>query len=296
MNTRELRNRNQKVMVYAMTLIPFALFVYILILPLGTSLYYSLTTWKGLGQPKLVWLDNYSRLFQDRNFWLVVKNTLIYSLYCTLGQVGLALVVSLLINGKTLRWRALHRAVIFFPVVMAPVVVGFVWKMAYNADYGFINSILRALGLEGAIQMWLDNPEIILRTVSVPVIWQYIGLYMVMLLSAMSAIDPSIYECAELDGANGFQRATRITIPLIWNTFKIVVILVASGTMKIYDHIIALTGGGPGRSSMSMAVYAYQNTFKFQKFGYGSAISIMILVIAGGIGLLVQMIMRREDA
>ena len=116
------------------------------------------------------------------------------------------------------------------------------------------------------------------------------------MLSAMSAIDPSIYECAELDGANGFQRATRITLPLIWNTFKIVVILVASGTMKIYDHIIALTGGGPGRSSMSMAVYAYQNTFKFQKFGYGSAISIMILVIAGGIGLLVQMIMRREDA
>ena len=77
MNTRELRNRTQKVRVYAMTLIPFALFVYILILPLGTSLYYSLTTWKGLGQPKLVWLDNYSRLFQDRNFWLVVKNTLV---------------------------------------------------------------------------------------------------------------------------------------------------------------------------------------------------------------------------
>ena len=296
MNIRELRGTRQKMMVYAMVLLPFILFVYILIVPLGTSVYYSLTTWKGIGQPKTVWMDNYTKLFQDRNFWLVVKNTLVYSLYCTLGQVGLALIVSLLINGKTLKLKALHRAVIFFPVVMAPVVVGFVWKMAYHADYGFINIILRTLGLGGLIQMWLDNPDIILRTVSVPVIWQYIGLYMVMLLSAMSAIDPSIYECAELDGASGFQRATRITMPLIWSTFKIVVILVASGTMKIYDHIIALTGGGPGRSSMSMAVYAYQNTFKFQKFGYGSAISIMILLIAGGIGLLVQMIMRRKEA
>lgn len=85
-------------------------------------------------------------------------------------------------------------------------------------------------------------------------------------------------------------------MPLIWNTFKIVVILVASGTIKIYDHIVALTNGGPGYYSMSMAMYAYKNTFTFFKYGYGAAISVMILVIAGGIGLLVQLLMGRRKA
>lgn len=283
-------------MIYAMVLIPFLLFVYILIVPLGTSVYYSLTKWKGIGAPQFIGLQNFQKLFQDKNFWLVVKNTLTYSLYCTIGQVGLALIVSLLINGRSLKLKKLHRAVIFFPVIMAPVVVGFVWKMVYNADYGLLNTFLRAVGAENSIQLWLDNPKLVLTTASIPVIWQYVGLYMVMLLSSMSAIDESIYECASLDGANGFQQAIHITMPLIWNTFKIVTILVASGTIKIYDHIVALTNGGPGYYSMSMAMYAYKNTFTFFKYGYGSAISVMILVVAGIIGVGVQLLMGRKKA
>ena len=137
MNIRELRGSRQKTLVYALVLIPFILFLYILILPLGTSVYYSMCSWKGVGEPKFILLDNYSKLMKDRNFWLVVSNTLFYSLYCTIGQVGIALLVSLLLTGKTLLLRSFHRAVIFFPVVMAPVVVGFVWRIAYNADYGF---------------------------------------------------------------------------------------------------------------------------------------------------------------
>lgn len=294
MNIRELRGGRQKWLVYALVLIPFILFFYILILPLGTSVYYSMCTWKGVGTPKFVLFDNYATLMKDRNFWLVVKNTLVYSLYCTLGQVGIALLISMLLTGKSILLRSFHRAVIFFPVVMAPVVVGFVWKIAYNSDYGFINTLLTAMGMENLIHFWLDDVNIVLTTVSIPVIWQYIGLYMVILLGAITSIPTEVYECAELDGADGIKRSIYITLPMIWDTLKIVIILVASGTMKIYDHIYVLTGGGPGRSSMSMAVYAYQNTFKFGKFGYGSAIAVIILVIALLIGLLVQALMGRR--
>ena len=296
MNTRELRTNKQKLLTYALVLIPFIFFLYILIVPLGTSVYYSLCKWKGVGTPKFIWFDNYTRLWKDRNFWLVVVNTLRYSLYCTLGQVGLALIVSLLLTGKQLKLKAFHRAVIFFPVVMAPVVVGFVWKIIYNTNYGVLNTILRSLNLDSWIKPWLDDPNIIIYTVSVPVIWQYIGLYMVILLSAITSIPTEIYECAELDGADGIKRSWYITLPMIWDTLKIVIILVASGTMKIYDHIYVISGGGPGRSSMSMAVYAYQNTFEFTNFGYGSAIAVIILVIALLIGLLVQAIMGRKRA
>lgn len=294
MNIRELRGGKQKWLVYSLVLIPFILFFYILILPLGTSVYYSMCTWKGVGAPKFVLFSNYAALLKDNNFWLVVKNTLVYSLYCTLGQVGIALLISMLLTGKSILLRAFHRAVIFFPVVMAPVVVGFVWKIAYNSDYGFINTLLTAMGMENLIRFWLDDVNIVLTTVSIPVIWQYIGLYMVILLGAITSIPTEVYECAELDGADGIKRSIYITLPMIWDTLKIVIILVASGTMKIYDHIYVLTGGGPGRSSMSMAVYAYQNTFKFGKFGYGSAIAVIILVIALAIGLLVQALMGRR--
>ena len=296
MNTRELRTNKQKLLTYALVLIPFIFFLYILIVPLGTSVYYSLCKWKGVGTPKFIWFDNYARLWKDKNFWLVVVNTLRYSLYCTLGQVGLALIVSLLLTGKQLKLKAFHRAVIFFPVVMAPVVVGFVWKIIYNTNYGVLNTLLRSLNLDSWIKPWLDDPNIIIYTVSVPVIWQYIGLYMVILLSAITSIPTEIYECAELDGADGIKRSWYITLPMIWDTLKIVIILVASGTMKIYDHIYVISGGGPGRSSMSMAVYAYQNTFEFTNFGYGSAIAVVILVIALLIGLLVQAIMGRKNA
>ncbi len=296
MNTRELRTNKQKFLTYALVLIPFIFFLYILIVPLGTSVYYSLCKWKGVGTPKFIWFDNYTRLWKDKNFWLVVVNTLRYSLYCTLGQVGLALIVSLLLTGKQLKLKAFHRAVIFFPVVMAPVVVGFVWKIIYNTNYGVLNTLLRSLNLDSWIKPWLDDPNIIIYTVSVPVIWQYIGLYMVILLSAITSIPTEIYECAELDGADGIKRSWYITLPMIWDTLKIVIILVASGTMKIYDHIYVISGGGPGRSSMSMAVYAYQNTFEFTNFGYGSAIAVIILVIALLIGLLVQAIMGRKNA
>ena len=295
MNTRQLRGKQQKLLVYALVWIPFLMFLYILILPLGTSIYYSLTSWKGVGTPKFIWFDNYSKLWTDKNFWLVVKNTLVYSLYCTLGQVGIALIVSLLLTGKDLRLKSFHRAVIFFPVVMAPVVVGFVWKLAYNTNYGFINVILNSMGLSSWIRPWLDDPNSILTFVSIPVIWQYIGLYMVILLSAITSIPEEVLECGELDGANGLKRTYYITLPMIWDTLKIVIILVASGTMKIYDHIYVLTGGGPGRSSMSMAVYAYQNTFKFGYFGYGASIAVIILVISLLIGLIIQVLMGRKN-
>ena len=129
MNIRELRGGKQKWLVYSLVLIPFILFFYILILPLGTSVYYSMCTWKGVGTPKFVLFSNYAALLKDNNFWLVVKNTLVYSLYCTLGQVGIALLISMLLTGKSILLRAFHRAVIFFPVVMAPVVVVNTWVL-----------------------------------------------------------------------------------------------------------------------------------------------------------------------
>lgn len=296
MATREMRNNRQKVLVYVLAFIPFIYFVYVMIYPLCVSLFYSLAKWKGIGNPKFIGLENYVKMFTSKDFWLVTKNTLFLSVVCMIGQVGIALLIAFLMTLRRLKGKAFHRAVIFFPVIMAPIVVGYVWRFIYNGNYGLLNTFLNWIGKPEWIQLWLDNPDIVLKSVSIPVIWQYIGLYMIILMSGISAIPQEVFECAEIDGATGVKKSIYITLPMIWDTLKICVILCAGGTMKIYEHIVALTNGGPGRASQSMAMHCYEYTFKFGNFGMGSAIAIAILVFALLISGLVQLLMgRRKD-
>lgn len=294
MNVRQIRSKKQYIIIYLLILIPFIYFLNILIVPLGTSVYYSLAKWKGVGIPKFIGLKNYITLLHDNDFWLVTKNTLFLSFVCVIGQVGIALLIAFLMTIRKLKFKAFHRAVIFFPVVMAPVVVGYVWRFIYSSDYGLLNSFLKAIGKSLWIKNWLDDPNIVLRSLSVPVIWQYIGLYMILLLSAISTIPQEIYECAEIDGATGLKKSIYITLPMIWDTFKVCIILCASGTMKIYDHIVVMTNGGPGKASSSLATYCYDYTFKFGNFGVGAAIAVSILIFAVGLSMIIQLIMGRK--
>ena len=296
MNVREIQNKKQRIMIYILVLIPFIYFVYVMIFPLATSVYYSLTKWKGIGDPKFVGLTNYITMLKSKDFWIVTRNTLFYCVVCTLGQVGIALIIAFLMTIRRLRWKAFHRAVIFFPVIMAAIVVGYVWRFIYNSNYGLLNEFLRAIGRSDWIRFWLDDESIVLGSVSVPVIWQYIGLYMIILMSAISAIPQEVFECAEIDGATGFKKSIYITLPMVWDSLKVCVILCAGGTMKIYDHVVALTNGGPGRASESMAMYCYEYTFKFGNFGMGAAIAVTILVFALLISGVVQLLMGRRKS
>ena len=272
MKTCEFRTKRQKICAYVLISIPFVIYLFHIILPLFTSIGYSFTRWKGVGKPRFIGLDNYLTLFKRDDFWLVTKNTVIISFYCVLGQVGISLIIAFLMTMRKLKLKAFHRAVIFFPSVMAPVVIGFIWRFVYNSQYGILNTVLNTLGLNGWIRPWLDDSSIILRTVSVPVIWQYVGLYMVVLVSGISGIPQEIFEMAEIDGASGFKKSIYITLPMIKNTLKVSIILCFSGAMKVYDHIYIMTNGGPGKSSATMALYCYQTTFDFGRFGLGAAV------------------------
>ncbi len=297
MNTREIKGTKQYVMIMLMVLIPFIYILSVMVYPLGQTLYYSLTQWNGVGNPVFVGLRNYKMLFRSPDFWTVTKNTLLLVLMCTAGQVGIALIISFLMTLKRLKFKEFHRSVIFFPVVMSSLVVGYVWRFIYNGNYGLLNTLLRAIGASSLIRPWLDDSGIVLGSVSVPVIWQYIGLYMLLMVSAISAIPEEVFESAELDGATGFKKSIYITLPMIWNHLKVCIILCVIGTMKIYDHLVALTNGGPGRASESLAMYGYDYTFKYGNFGMGSAIAILILVLSLLVSGIVQFLMsgRQKD-
>lgn len=268
---------------------PVLLYVFVVFVPVIGALYYSLFDWMGGPKKTFAGLNNYITLFQDETFWLALKNNLVLTLICILGQIGIAFLMAMLLNTRYVKCKQFHRVVSYFPVTLSAVVIGFIWSMIYDYNYGLLNTLLGALGFENLQQAWLSNRQLALLLVSLPLIWQYIGYYLVIILSGLSSIDPGVLEMAEIDGATGFQKAKYVTLPLIKGTLIVCMTLCISGNLKTFDHIYVMTGGGPGTSTMVMSLYAYQNSFVRYKMGYGSAISIGILVVS----LLITLLSRK---
>lgn len=265
--------------IYAFIAIPVMFYFVMVIVPVFVSLFYSLFDWSGGTKMTFIGIDNYKRLLNDTDFWRSFKNTCIFTLYMVLGQVGIALIFTLFMTMKWVRFKKVHRFLMFLPSILSAVVTGLVWQLIFNRDVGLLNYLLRFLHLENLIRLWLDDPKIVLNMASIPVVWQFVGYYMTIMASSVSSIPTEIFESAELEGAAGFKRTVYITIPLIAPTIGTCAMLSAIGSMKAFDHIMVMTGGGPGTTSMVMGLYAYNQTFKTQSLGYGNALAIGMLFI-----------------
>jgi raffinose/stachyose/melibiose transport system permease protein len=271
------------------------LYVGIAIIPIFNAIILSFYKWSGGDSKTFLGFDNYAYLLTDPQFWGSLKNNLLIGGISILGQVGIALILAALFTSRDIKFVSFHRSVIFFPVVLAAIIIGFIWTMVYSREYGLLNFTLRWLGLEGFIRAWLDDPSIIILSVSAPIVWQYIGYYTVIIASGITAIPTEIFESAELDGAVGWRKLVHIIYPLIKNTIVVCVMMCIAGSMKIFTHILVMTGGGPGNSSMVMSMYAYRNSFIKYKLGYGSAASIGILLVSMIIILLTRSLMGSKN-
>ena len=260
--------------------IPVAIYIFIMIIPTFVGLYYSFFKWSGGPKKTFIGLDNYIKLFHDKIVWASFKNTLIFTFFMVVGQVGIAFIFTLFFTMKWLKWVEFHRRVMYLPSIIAPVVIGLIWQMIYNHQYGLLNQILRAAGLSDWIRPWLDDPKIAMYSVCIPVIWQYVGYYLVILMGAVATIPKDILEVAEIDGASGLQRTVYITIPLIWSTLKICLMMCIAGSLKAFDHILVMTGGGPGRATTVVSLYNYDTSFTHMKLGYANAMAVVILLIS----------------
>ncbi len=262
------------------------IYVFIIIVPLFTALGYSFTNWMGGANKKFIGLRNYASLAKDDVFWGSLGHNLIIVFLTMIIQMGLAFLLTVLFMSKAMRLKEVHRTVIFLPVVLSAVVVGFIWQMIYSSDYGLLNALLKSVGLENWIIPWLDDPKRVIYSVTAPLIWQYLGVPLIIFMSAVQGIPKDIYEVCELDGVKGFQKAIYITFPLIYDTIKVAVMLSISSNMLVFSHIYVMTGGGPGTSSMVLAQYAYNTSFNSMQLGYGSSVAIGIFVLSFGIVIL----------
>jgi raffinose/stachyose/melibiose transport system permease protein len=265
--------------------------LFIIIIPLILAIHFSFYKWSGGLSKEFIGLRNYVQLIHDGKFWFSFKNNLIITGLSIIGQLGFAFVMAILLQAKWVKFREFHRTVIFLPVVLPAVVVGFVWTLMFNKDYGLLNKLLTTLHLDSWILPWLDDPKIVIFSVTIPVIWQFIGLYLIIFMSAIQNISTEIYEVAEIDGASGIKKALYITLPMLYDTIKVALMLCIAGNMKIFDNIFVMTGGGPGDSSTVMAQYAYNVSFGQFKLGYGSAVSIGMIIISLILVLLIRKVM-----
>ena len=291
---RSIKPKGRTIALYL--LIPVIWYVFSVFVPLITAVFYSLFEWKGGPKKTFIGIDNYIALLQDETFWQAFGHNLYLVVACIIGQVGIAFVFVLIVNSRLVKLKGIHRTFGFFPSTISAVCIGFIWMMIYDYKRGILNWFLIQTGHEDSVQVWLNNPKLVMFLVAIPLIWQFIGYYMVILLSAISSVDAEIFEVAELDGANAFQRAVYIVLPLIKNTLLVCITLCVAGNMKAFDHIFTMTEGGPGTSSMVMAMYGYKISFAQMNMGYGSAISVGIFVVSllviGGSQKLVNWMMR----
>ena len=256
------------------------LYIFAVIIPILWALRYSFYNWSGGAKMDFVGLGNYIEICKDPLFWKSLSNNLIVVAICLIGQVGIAIIVATLLSSKYIKGRQFHRSVVFFPTVLSAIVVGFIWVIMYNNDYGLLNWFLNAIGLKSLIYPWLDDPKKVIYSISYPLIWQYIGYYAIILLAGMSNIGSEVLESCEIDGAVGWRKLVYIIYPLLKPTIAICAMMSIAGNMKIFDNIMAMTNGGPGSSSTVLAIYAYKQSFTFFRFGYGSAVSIVMLLVS----------------
>ena len=286
--------------IIAYLAVPVAMFVFTVFVPLVTALVYSFFEWKGGPNKTFNGLANYVQLFHDSTFWEAFGHNIYLVVACIVGQIGIAFVLVMMINSRLVRFKTIHRTFGFFPSTIAAVCIGLIWNMIYHSKYGVLNWFLRLIGRSDLTQPWLSNSGLVMLLVTIPLIWQYIGYYMVILISAIASISTEIFESAEIDGANGFQKAIYITLPLIKNTVLVCVTLCIAGNMKAFDNIYVMTAGGPGNASMVMAMYGYNVSFGQSNMGYGSCISVAIFVLSllviGGSQLLIGKLTAEKEA
>ncbi len=264
------------------------LFAFSIVVPTIVAIWYSLNQWPTLTKPHWSGLSNFVDLAKDSLFWSSLWNNLKLALYTLVGQVGIGYLMAFLLTSRLVKTRQFLRTVMFFPVMISTVVLSFLWTLVYNNDYGMLNVVLRAVGLGNYADAWLSDPHIVVGALAVPLIWQWFGFYMVIFMGALGTIPREITESAELDGAVGFKKAFFISIPLTYDAVVVAVLLCLSGIMKMFDTVLVMTEGGPGNSSMVLALYAYRVSFRNIQLGYGNTIAVGIVIVSLAITFLAR--------
>lgn len=292
-----LIRKNKKVIILFM--LP-ALLVYCIfeVLPALLTIYFSFHDWNGIQSVPLTFVgfENYVKLFSNKIFLTSIKNMFLYVIIGLLTQlpIGFALGIAIY-NAKS--GKRFLKASFFIPMILSVTAVSLLWYFIYfPTDRGLLNAFLMSLKIKKSPTDWLNNRSSALICVAIVSTWTSIGYYMIICMAGLSAVPTSIYDAAKLDGSTGLHKVFHIDIPLIWSSVRVSIVMIVTGIIKMFDTVYILTpNGGPGNCTNVPALLMYNESFKYNKYGKGSAIATVILGISIAVSILCLRITRQKE-
>lgn len=276
-----MKIRDGKTRLFILLFILPALIIYTMfqIIPLFGAVYFSLSEWNGIAGSAIefVGFKNFANIFKDANFILSLKNMAKMVIFSVLFHTPIALLMAVGIYSAK-RGGRLFKAIYFVPTVFPLTAVGLLWYFIFMPN-GSLNSLLEVVGLKDLVTPWLVNEKTAMNTIIFVNIWAGLGYYMVILLAGLSTIPNDVYEAAALDGVNPVTKFFYITVPLLKPIIKMCILMDIIGTIKVFDLVFVMTEGGPNGLTNLPTTLMYQEAFKYDHYGTGSAIGIILLII-----------------
>ena len=245
-------------------------------------------TWRWIG------FGNYRELFTSSDFWHTVEHTAVFTFGGVAIQVVLGTALALFFN-QQLRGASIVRVILILPMLLTPIVVGLMWRMLLNTEWGMLNWLVGRVGFHDV--GWLSDPSTALRTLILVDCWQWTPFVFIIVYARLQALPQDVFEAAAVDGASWFERTRFVTLPLLMPAIVFAAVFRAIDAFRTFDLVYGLTNGGPVQATSTLSFEAFQNGFEFFRYGYASAIAyVMVIVAAIGITLLFRVVrVRRLD-
>lgn len=272
------------------------LYIGTVFVPILVSFYTAMLDWNGISDAKFVGLANFKTLlFDDPNFWMSVKRTLMYAVFSII-EIPFCLIFAILLNRYVRKGNRLV-TIYFVPVILSNVILGQLWKTIYNPASmgGMLNGVLIKLGLDSWTHSWLTEPAIAMYAIYFVSLWQYFGYHLLIQFTGVQNIPDEIYEAAKIDGADGFKADRYITFPMVVPIFKISVVLAFIGSLQAFELVMVMTGGGPAHATDTIATHMYNMSFLSQKYGYGSAVATFLVIFCLVITVIINGVFNKVE-
>lgn len=271
------------------------LFTLVLFIPILQSIYYSFCDYNALTPPKWIGLQNYKELMKDETMGIALKNSTFFLIFSCVSQLVMGLVLAGLVTNIP-KGRNLFKNVIYLPCVLSSAALGLLWMFIFSPKLG-INQLLAKFGIQGPLWLMDTKGFIILPmwVVGFVSLWQYVGQSMMLYMAQISGIDKSLYEASYIDGCTKTQTFRHITLPLLKPMVGTAMSLNAIGSLKFFDLIYNMTEGGPNHKTEVLATHLYTQGFKYFKYGYASAIGVVLLVLCLVCTFVIQKLFKDDN-
>ena len=263
---------------YLFMLPALVIYLSVIVIPVFYSIFISLFKWNGVSEMQFVGFGNYVQLFlNDTTFHIAIRNNLLWIVMTIVITMSASLGFAVLLNHQ-FRGRTVFRALFYFPCVVAPIAVAIIWRWIYNPNIGFINQLFKTLGINFK-QTWISDPKVSIYAVFAASLWQGIGSPMILFLAGLQSVSPEVLEAATVDGAGPVKKFFLVTVPLMKQTFVMVIANLITAAMKVYDIVAGLTDGGPNNSTQMLGTYMYSQTFQYNNVGMGTAVAVVMVIM-----------------